>query len=281
MRTRCRHCHSDTFLDKVVQHVVEVDGRVFTGGIRALECDACEAVELDPTSLRQFELVSACRLADSGARSGSACRFIRKALGLARADVADLLDVPLAAIVRWERGDENAPRMVVGLLGCFAHDRLNGRDATVDRLRTIGLVTSASSMRSGPPATRYSRPAEPDAEDRGPVLVVEDEHEIRSAVQELLEGEGYQVFVAENGHQALDLLATMPAPRVIVMDLLMPVMNGWELLQMLKKDSRFAGIPIVVLSAVADFSPGPEPARFVRKPLDVDSLLSAVHELAA
>jgi CheY-like chemotaxis protein len=170
--------------------------------------------------------------------------------------------------------------MMVALLGCFAHDRLNGRDATIDRLRTIALVGSPAGGRSAPPgAGRSLRATNPDSEEQGPVLVVDDDHEIRSAVRELLEGEGYRVFQAVDGRDALAVLAAIPFPRLIVLDLLMPIMNGWELLRALKRDPRLAAVPVVVLSAVTDFSPDEELTRFLRKPLDVDQLLALVHEL--
>jgi CheY-like chemotaxis protein len=108
------------------------------------------------------------------------------------------------------------------------------------------------------------------------VLVVEDDLHIRETVQQILEFEGYRVHTAENGRQALDLLAQLKYPCLILLDLMMPVMNGWQFLEARKKDSVIADLPVVVVSAVAEQAQGAGATEIMRKPPDIDTLLETV-----
>src|SRR4051812_44659388 len=96
------------------------------------------------------------------------------------------------------------------------------------------------------------------------VLVVEDDSDIRDAVVTALELEGFQVFEAENGARALEQLQSMPRPSLILADLMMPVMDGWQLVGALSQDDRFATLPVVIVSANDDKSP--EGFRRLKKP---------------
>ena len=84
----------------------------------------------------------------------------------------------------------------------------------------------------------------------GRVLVVEDDDDIRSLLAELLEEEGYEVVSAADGRQGLDRAHERP-PDLILLDLMMPVMNGWEFREEQKRDPAIAGVPVVVVSAAA------------------------------
>jgi CheY-like chemotaxis protein len=108
------------------------------------------------------------------------------------------------------------------------------------------------------------------------VLVVDDDEAIRDVVAEVLREEGYEVECAENGEQAL---AAMRAarPSVVLLDLMMPVMSGWELLEHVQADRDLAPIPIVVVSAMA--APGVQ--EHLQKPLDLDRLLTTVERMCA
>jgi CheY-like chemotaxis protein len=108
------------------------------------------------------------------------------------------------------------------------------------------------------------------------VLLVEDEAGIRDAVAEFLELRGYAVAVATNGREALDVLARVAAD-VIVLDLCMPVMTGWQVIEALRRDERLSGIPVVVTSADA----GPAGMRVVPKPFHPDALLAEIHHAIA
>ena len=93
---------------------------------------------------------------------------------------------------------------------------------------------------------------QPDMGPR-PVLVVDDDPDIRETLRFVLEDAGYPVYTAENGREALEVLAdAQPLPGLILLDLMMPVMNGWQLRMELLKDQRLARIPVVVISGAAN-----------------------------
>jgi CheY-like chemotaxis protein len=111
------------------------------------------------------------------------------------------------------------------------------------------------------------------------ILVVEDEPDIRSSLRQALEWEGYAVVEAENGREGVEKLSTMPTPCLILLDLMMPVMNGWEFAQALKGDMALATIPVVVVTAFAERGLDRLGARgVVKKPVDLDRLLAVVKE---
>jgi CheY-like chemotaxis protein len=105
----------------------------------------------------------------------------------------------------------------------------------------------------------------------GIVLVVDDDVEIRETVSALLQHEGYTVIRAENGRQALDQLALVH-PNCVLLDLMMPVMSGWEVLEEIQENAELSKIPIVVVSAMC--APGAKAC--LQKPVDLDELLDVV-----
>jgi CheY-like chemotaxis protein len=112
-----------------------------------------------------------------------------------------------------------------------------------------------------------------------PVLIVEDDEAVREAMRDALEHEGYCAICAADGEEALELLAKGPKPRLILLDLMMPVMNGWELLKVLRDSATLARIPVVILSAAANLST-PVGVPALKKPISVQSLLRLVDEYA-
>ncbi len=117
-------------------------------------------------------------------------------------------------------------------------------------------------------------------EGRASVLVVEDDRDIRECMADALEMEGYAVACAQHGREALDQLRRGLRPDLILLDLLMPVMSGWEFRQAQLADPLLAGIPVVIVSAS---SPGAaaRPDRHLPKPFGIDELLSLVAQLTA
>ena len=109
------------------------------------------------------------------------------------------------------------------------------------------------------------------------VLIVEDDEDIREAVASALEQEGFQVYQAETGARALEMLKQMPHPSLILADLMMPVMSGWDLIKALSEDDRLATLPVVVISAVDQEAP--HGYRRIKKPFDIDELIRIVAEL--
>ncbi len=110
------------------------------------------------------------------------------------------------------------------------------------------------------------------------ILVVEDDCTIRETIAELLQEEGYGVTCAGNGVEALAALAHEEAPGLILLDLMMPVMNGWELRDALSHDPRLSRIPVVVVSAgtAADAAASLGADAFLPKPFEITALLDAV-----
>lgn len=117
------------------------------------------------------------------------------------------------------------------------------------------------------------------------ILIVEDERDARDALKEILEMEGFDVATAENGQIGLELLQTSKEPCLIFLDLMMPVMNGWEFLEALRHQQKhvLATIPVVVVSAIADLSAAQEKYNcdFMKKPVNVQSLVSVAHQYCA
>src|SRR6185503_18227343 len=112
------------------------------------------------------------------------------------------------------------------------------------------------------------------------VLLVEDDVEIRDILQDLLEAEGYDVVPASHGRQALEfLLASRGArlPSLVVLDLMMPLVDGTEVLKAMKEDAELADIPVVVLSAVARERPAGA-AAFLRKPVPLQKLFDTIRD---
>jgi len=117
------------------------------------------------------------------------------------------------------------------------------------------------------------------------ILVVEDDRDVREAIAEALVDQEYEVIQAENGEVALDQLRSSGRrPCVILLDIMMPVMDGWQFRAAQQRDAQVADIPVVVLSAHAS---GREAANdmgvqeFLRKPVRLEILLDAVNRYCA
>ena len=112
-----------------------------------------------------------------------------------------------------------------------------------------------------------------------PVLVVDDNIEVRQAFASLLEGEGYRVAEADDGVAALRLLREGQIhPCLILLDLMMPRMTGWDFRAEQSRDARFARIPVLVVSAdpLASQAMHLGAAAVLNKPADLDRLLELV-----
>lgn len=116
------------------------------------------------------------------------------------------------------------------------------------------------------------------------ILIVEDDKDIRRSMQHLLELEDYQVAIAEHGQAALDLLKTMAdLPALIILDLTMPVMDGFEFRDNQEKDPRLSPIPVLLMTADGRLDEKRMRSRSqgaLKKPADVDVILSTVKALA-
>ena len=111
------------------------------------------------------------------------------------------------------------------------------------------------------------------------VLIVEDDADIREIISEMLAEKGYGIATAANGREALEQLRAGPLPSLILLDLMMPVMDGWQLRQELLADPALASIPVVVVSGAADLHESVAALRaasVLTKPVKWSALLEAV-----
>lgn len=112
-----------------------------------------------------------------------------------------------------------------------------------------------------------------------PILIVEDDADLREMMAQLLTLEGFRTEAVANGRDALDYLRKGDPPDLILLDLMMPVMDGWEFRRRQREDPALATVPVVVLSALdqtraADLGG----TAFLKKPLDFDRLLDLVRQ---
>jgi DNA-binding response OmpR family regulator len=110
------------------------------------------------------------------------------------------------------------------------------------------------------------------------VLVVDDETDIREAVSEVLADEGFEVYGAQDGAEALRK-ARAHHPVLVLLDLMMPGMNGWEFRAAQMDDPELSRIPVIVLSALGHVA-GMDADGYIQKPFEMDELISAVRQHA-
>lgn len=106
------------------------------------------------------------------------------------------------------------------------------------------------------------------------VMIVDDEPDIRESLQEFFEDEGFAVRAASNGAQALELLANEALPCVLILDLMMPILDGNEVYSRMQADPRLSSVPVVI--STSDPSRAPSGVLIMRKPIDLNRLLSTV-----
>jgi len=115
------------------------------------------------------------------------------------------------------------------------------------------------------------------------ILLVEDDFDLRSEIQRLLEEAGYRVMPAGNGADALLILQHAEPPDLILFDLMLPLVSGWEFSAEISQDARLAAIPRVVLSAIADRREAlvlrVPPENCVKKPFAPEELLFLIRQL--
>jgi CheY-like chemotaxis protein len=115
------------------------------------------------------------------------------------------------------------------------------------------------------------------------ILIVDDDNDVRNALSELLEEEGFSVEGAPNGREALARLRGGAHPAVILLDLMMPGMDGWDFRSEQMRDPQLAAVPVVIVSA-SGFSRESirtqfRPAAYVEKPIERTALLDVIRAL--
>ncbi len=116
------------------------------------------------------------------------------------------------------------------------------------------------------------------------VLVIDDDPDILDAMSLVLDSAGYQVSTATNGKEALERLRAGTAPSVILLDLMMPVMNGWQFRAEQTQDPKLAAIPVVIITGAGETFekttlPGVD--AYLQKPVSLARLLSTVKRFQA
>ena len=111
----------------------------------------------------------------------------------------------------------------------------------------------------------------------GAVFLADDEDDLRDTLQDWFEEEGFLVLPAREGAEALARMSGFTGSAVVIVDLVMPGMDGWRLIDAMRARPDLARIPVIVLSAYG--SPPAGVARVFRKPYDPDALLDSVREL--
>jgi CheY-like chemotaxis protein len=115
------------------------------------------------------------------------------------------------------------------------------------------------------------------------LLIVDDDRELLDALADTLQESGFAVAKAMNGREALDRLQRAPLPAAVLLDLNMPVMNGWQFCAAKKADAALRGVPVIVLSAAAKKDPASpyylDVDEIVTKPIEMDELLGAIRRL--
>lgn len=117
------------------------------------------------------------------------------------------------------------------------------------------------------------------------ILLVDDDDELRESIAEGLENSGFSVTRASDGNDALGHLRTSSLPSLVLLDLLMPGMNGWQLCEVMHADPVLAEIPIVALTATASMDPESlhlaDVADWIAKPFDLEQVLEVIRPFFA
>jgi two-component system response regulator CpxR len=138
------------------------------------------------------------------------------------------------------------------------------------------------------PSASVERSAHREPAPRRAVLVCEDDDGIRELLVEAIEGEGLEVHAARNGREALGFLGNTHHRYVVLLDLMMPDISGYEILERMDADSQLLGEHVVVVISATGFvrpiSPGVIQKRLVqgiiKKPFELDELLAIIQQLA-
>ncbi|MBN1205156.1 MAG: response regulator [Myxococcaceae bacterium] len=113
------------------------------------------------------------------------------------------------------------------------------------------------------------------------ILIVEDHADSREMLEEFLTEEGFTVESAVNGLQALERLLRTPRPDVVLLDLMMPVMTGWDLMARLEQEPALWGLPVIVVSGAGSTRPAPRGVMAsIPKPLDLGVLMDTLARLS-
>jgi CheY-like chemotaxis protein len=111
------------------------------------------------------------------------------------------------------------------------------------------------------------------------VLVVDDDDDVRETLDLVLRQEGFDVSTAADGREALVEVERLPRPYVVLLDLRMPIMSGWEVIDTLRRQQRLNQVPIVICTSAPDDAPRGFPV--VPKPVELAEIVEAIRAAAA
>ncbi|HKC25007.1 MAG TPA: response regulator [Thermoanaerobaculia bacterium] len=208
-----------------------------------------------------------------------------------------LLDLVMPVMDGWEfcervRGDEALKRVPIAVVTAAGARRLPKRAADagylskpVDVDRLVAVLTERCGGRPNvevqAAGSALASTAPASSATGHSVLIVEDERDVRDTLAEVISAEGHEVVLANNGRAALDALVGGLRPSVILIDLIMPVMDGWQLCDELSRDRELGDIPVILMSASAGPLSPPAPprlVRFFRKPFTFLQLLQSIED---
>jgi len=115
----------------------------------------------------------------------------------------------------------------------------------------------------------------------GYILLVDDDPDLRQCLVDILEDDGFATQTAGTGREALALLQAPKLPSLILLDLMMPELNGWQFYERQQLDPRLAHIPVLVVTANRGMSAGIPGSDVLLKPFSAESVLHKVHGLVA
>jgi two-component system chemotaxis response regulator CheY len=114
------------------------------------------------------------------------------------------------------------------------------------------------------------------------ILVIEDDIAVQQTLRDVLEMQGYDVITASNGKEGLDVLRSSEhSPALILLDLMMPNVNGWQFLDSQRNDPNLKDIPVVICSAYMESAKSVRPAAVIPKPIQLNQLLGAIKAYSA
>src|SRR5262245_34491099 len=111
------------------------------------------------------------------------------------------------------------------------------------------------------------------------ILIIEDDKFIRESLAEFLSEEGYLIVPCQNGKEAFDILEKNELPQLILLDIMMPVMDGYQFREKQMANPKWAAIPVIVMSAYGNLEKNKEKLRveaYLKKPADLDEILGMV-----
>ena len=117
--------------------------------------------------------------------------------------------------------------------------------------------------------------------DRGTLLIIDDDRVTREAVSSILTAEGYHVLTAADGEEGIEVIRKNPVLELILLDMMMPRMNGWGFLDFFRNCRYAATVPIVIMSAYTEMAKSVRPQAVVPKPIELQTLLNTVENLVA